>query len=443
MEYNEFVFENYRYDPLASVLSLYYRLSNGPSFEERLFFDFPSQQTSQATTDVLDRVHRLIFLLSGVSYYKAFMPKLLICEAFELDEKTAEYLHKFYNKGLAEFAFRNELSLEGDFRFQSCSVSAAPPIPLDLPRKTLVPIGGGKDSIVTVECLKQSGDPLLLFSLGDAEPINACIAAANLPFIRVRRQLDETLLELNRAGALNGHVPITGILSAIALAGAVMSGCDAIAMSNEHSANIPNLKFNGVEINHQFSKSLEFEQDFAEYMQYFITPSIRYFSLLRPLSEVEIARRFTKYPQYFGKFRSCNTAFRQSRAARGKHWCGNCPKCRFVFLALAPFIPKRDLIGIFGRNLLDDPMQSDGFAALCGLQEHKPFECVGETSESAAVMSNLRDRPDWRGDYVVRQLSDTFPELRRRDQAEYRTLFELRHPHRVPASYMAMLDACG
>ena len=443
MEYNEFVFENYRYDPLASVLSLYYRLSNGPSFEERLFFDFPSQQTSQATTDVLDRVHRLIFLLSGVSYYKAFMPKLLICEAFELDEKTAEFLHKFYNKGLAEFAFRNELSLEGHFRFQSYSVSAAPPIPLDLPRKTLVPIGGGKDSIVTVECLKQSGDPLLLFSLGDAEPINACIAASNLPFIRVRRQLDETLLELNRAGALNGHVPITGILSAIALAGAVMSGCDAIAMSNEHSANIPNLKFNDVEINHQFSKSLEFEQDFAEYMQYFITPSIRYFSLLRPLSEVEIARRFTKYPQYFGKFRSCNTAFRQSRAARGKHWCGNCPKCRFVFLALAPFIPKRDLIGIFGRNLLDDPMQSDGFAALCGLQEHKPFECVGETSESAAVMSNLRDRPDWRGDYVVRQLSDTFPELRRRDQAEYRTLFELRHPHRVPASYMAMLDACG
>ena len=443
MEYNEFVFENYRYDPLASVLSLYYRLSNGPSFEERLFFDFPSQQTSQATTDVLDRVHRLIFLLSGVSYYKAFMPKLLICEAFELDEKTAEFLHKFYNKGLAEFAFRNELSLEGHFRVQSCSVSAAPPIPLDLPRKTLVPIGGGKDSIVTVECLKQSGDPLLLFSLGDAEPINACIAAANLPFIRVRRQLDETLLELNRAGALNGHVPITGILSAIALAGAVMSGCDAIAMSNEHSANIPNLKFNGVEINHQFSKSLEFEQDFAEYMQYFITPSIRYFSLLRPLSEVEIARRFTKYPQYFGKFRSCNTAFRQSRAARGKHWCGNCPKCRFVFLALAPFIPKRDLIGIFGRNLLDDPMQSDGFAALCGLQEHKPFECVGETFESAAVMSNLGDRPDWRDDCVVRQLSDTFPELRRRDQAEYRTLFELRHPHRVPASYMAMLDACG
>ena len=443
MEYNEFVFENYRYDPLASVLFLYYRFSNGPRFEERVFFDFLPQQTTQATSDVLDRVYRLIFLLSGVSYYKAFIPKLLICEAFEVDEKTTKFLHKFYNKGLAEFAFRNELSLEGHFRFVSSSVSAAPPIPLDLPRKTLVPIGGGKDSIVTVECLKQSGDPLLLFSLGEAEPINACIATANLPFIRVRRQLDETLPGLNQAGALNGHVPITGILSAVALAGAVMSGCDAIAMSNEHSASIPNLQFNGVEINHQFSKSLEFEQDFAKYIEHFISPSIRYFSLLRPLSEIEIARRFAKYPQYFVKFQSCNTAFRQLQAVRGKHWCGNCPKCRFVFLALAPFVPKGDLIGIFGHNLLDDPTQSDGFAALCGLQEHKPFECVGETSESAAVMSYLERRPDWGGDHVVRQLSDKFPELRRRDPTECRTLFELRHPHRVPPSYMAMLDACG
>lgn len=443
MEYSEFIFEKYRYDPLASELSLYYRFSEGPRFEEKLFFDFSFPQTTQSATDVLDRVFRLIFLLSGVSYYKAFIPKVLICEAFELDKKTAEFLGKFYNKGLAEFAFRNRLSLEGHFRFRFGSVSAAPPIPLDLARKTLVPMGGGKDSIVTVECLKQCGEPLILFSLGDAEPINACIETANLPFIRVRRRLDDALLELNQAGALNGHVPITGILSAVALAAAVMSGCDAIAMSNEHSASVPNLQFNGVDINHQFSKSLEFEQDFAEYVEDFISPSIRYFSLLRPLSEVEIARRFAKHRQYFGKFRSCNTAFRQSRATRGKHWCGNCPKCRFVFLALAPFVPKLDLIVIFDRNLLDDPTQCDGFAALCGFQEHKPFECVGETSESAAVMSYLGDHPDWRGDHVVRQLNEKLPELQRRDPAEYRTLFELRHPHRVPAPYMAMLDACG
>ncbi|MBV8508384.1 MAG: hypothetical protein JOZ11_21595 [Alphaproteobacteria bacterium] len=250
-------------------------------------------------------------------------------------------------------------------------------------------------------------------------------------------------MKLNESGALNGHVPITGILSAIALASAVMSGCNAVAMSNEHSASAPNLSIDGVEINHQYSKSLEFERDFAEYVERFISPSISYFSLLRPLSEIEIARRFSKYPAYFGVFRSCNTAFRQARAARGCHWCCNCPKCRFVFLALSPFVAKPDLTEIFGRNLLDDETQRDGFAELCGLQANKPFECVGETCESAGVMSHLAGHPEWRDDSVVRRLREEFPSLRHKGPAELRALFEVRHPHRVPAPYLAMLDACG
>lgn len=443
MKHREFVFEDYRYDSAAATLSLHYRFSDGPSFAERLVFDFATRQPSAAAAEALDRIFRLIFLMSGVSYYKAFIPLTLVCRAFALDEDTAGFLHKFYQKGLAEFAFRNGISLRGHFRFLSSAAAAPAPIPLDLPQRACVPVGGGKDSLVTVECLKQSERPLLLFSLGDADPINGCIAAAKLPFIRVHRRLDSGLFELNRAGALNGHVPITGILSAIALACAVMSGCDAVVMSNEHSASAPNLCVDGEEINHQFSKSLEFESDFSQYVRNFITPSVSYFSFLRPLSEIEIARRFAKHPEYFGIFRSCNSAFKQAREARGRHWCGNCPKCRFVFLALAPSVAKPDLIGIFGGDLLNDPLQQDGFAELCGLREHKPFECVGETSESAAVMSYLAGHPDWRDDRVVRQLSRQFPGLRQQDPARYRALFEVRHPHRVPDPYLAMLDACS
>jgi hypothetical protein len=441
--YNEFVFEDYHYDPARSTLSLCYSYAGGPRFEEQLIFDFVPQQLSPAAREVLDRVFRLILLLSGVSYYKALIPKVLTCRAFELDERTAEFLQKFYEKGLAEFAFRNGVSLHGHFRFQSSSAPAAAPIIVDFPRRICVPVGGGKDSIVTIECLKQAGAPVLLFSLGDAEPIAACVAAAKLPFIRVHRRLDAGLLKLNEAGALNGHVPITGILSAIALAGVVMSGCDAVAMSNEHSASAANLSLDGVEVNHQYSKSLEFERDFAQYVERFISPSISYFSLLRPLSEIEIARRFSKYPMYFGIFRSCNTAFRQAREARGRHWCCNCPKCRFVFLALSPFVAKPDLIEIFGCNLLDDDTQRDGFAELCGLRANKPFECVGETSESAGVISYLADHPEWRDDRVVRRLNEEFPSLRHKGPAEFRALLEVRHPHRVPAPYLAMLDACG
>lgn len=443
MEYSEFAFTDYRYEPKISTLSLRYRYSDGPAFEEKLVFDFAPRPLSPADNEALDRIFRLIFLLSGVSYYKAFVPKLLICEAFSLDESTAGFLHKFYLKGLAEFSFRNRISLRDHFRFRPEPAEVAPPIVLDLPQRACVPVGGGKDSIVTIESLKQAGHPTLLFSLGDAEPIRACIETAQLPSIRVRRQLDPGLLELNRAGALNGHVPITGILSAIALACAVMSGCNAVAMSNEHSASAPNLTLDGVEINHQYSKSLEFEEDFAGYIEQFISPNISYFSLLRPFSEVEIARRFAKYPAYLKKFRSCNTAFRQSPAARGHHWCGNCPKCRFVFLALSPFVPKAQLIEIFGRDLLDDEAQCDGFAALCGLREHKPFECVGETSESALVMSHLGNHSDWREDRVVRRLREVFPLLRHSDPAEYHALFAPWRPHRVPPSYLAMLDACS
>jgi hypothetical protein len=438
-----FVFEQYRFDPARSTLSLHYRYRNGPRFEEQLSFDFAPRPLSPDAKEVLDRIFRLIFLMAGISYYKAFIPKLLVCETLALPETTTDFLQKFYEKGLAEFAFKNGVSLCGHFRFRCEPAAPAEPVAIDLPRRPCVPVGGGKDSIVTIECLKRGGEPLLLFALGDADPIRDCIAAARQPFIRVRRRLDPLLMELNRSGALNGHVPITAILSGIALATAVMAGCNAVVMSNEHSASAPNLTLGGREINHQYSKSLEFERDFAEYIEHFVSPSIAYFSLLRPLSEIEIARRFAQYPAYFEIFRSCNTGFRQSPALRETNWCCNCPKCRFVFLVLSPFVAKAELIAIFGRNLLDDPAQTSGFAELCGLSEYKPFECVGETSESAALMSYLGERRDWREDAVVRRLNEEFPALRQIGPAAYCAQLRARHPHRVPAWYLAMLDACG
>ena len=267
MYYKEFIFESYLYDPVVSTLSLRYRFSGGPRFEEKLFFDFPPRPLPAEGSVALDRIFRLIFLMSGVSYYKAFISRTLICEAFSVDRMTAEFLQNFYEKGLAEFAFRNRISLRGHFAIQWSGGPPSAPVVLNLPRRTCVPVGGGKDSIVTLECLKRGGEPLVLFSLGDPEPIRACIAAAGLPFVRVHRRLDSGLFKLTEAGALNGHVPITGILSAIALASAVMAGCDMIVMSNEHSASAPNLQIDGIDVNHQYSKSLGFEEDFSEYLK--------------------------------------------------------------------------------------------------------------------------------------------------------------------------------
>lgn len=443
MPYEEFIFDGYRYDAANATLFLVYRFSDGPRFEERITFDFPVRALSSDEREILDRLFHLILLFAGVSYYKTFIPRTLRCDAIALDPDTAGLVHRFYEHGLGEFAYRNGISLRDHFTVCTAPGPAPAAVESALPRRTLVPVGGGKDSIVTLECLRRASEPLVLFSLGAAEPIRATIAVAKLPHIRALRRLDPQLFALNEQGALNGHVPITGIVSAIALAAAMLYGCDAVAMSNEHSASAPNLVADGVAVNHQYSKSLAFEADLSDHLARHVSPNLAYFSFLRPLSEIEIARRFARCPDYFAAFRSCNTAFRQSAAARGRQWCGNCPKCRFVFLALAPFLAKPELVGIFGKNLLDDAGQKEGFAELCGLARHKPFECVGEVGESAAAMARLAGDPAWRDDAVVRRLWEEFPALRQNDDAGWQRLFETRHPHRLPEPYRVLLDACG
>ena len=297
-----------------STLSLHYRFRDGPQFEEKLIFDFAPRQLSPAAEAVLDRIFRLIFLLSGVSYYKAFIPKSTdVARLLRSTQTRLDFCRNFTKKGLAEFAFRNGISLHGHFQIQSSPVPTAPPIALDLPRRTCVPVGGGKDSVVTLECLKAQRRAVVLFSLGDAEPIAACIAAAQLPFIRVHRRLDTGLFKLNEAGALNGHVPITGILSAIALACAVMSGFDAIAMSNEHSASAPNL-----DCRRRRGQS-PVQQIFRIRSRISPTMSHAAFPRASPIFRCCGHCRKSRLPEDLRNtrnisvvFRSCNTAFRQS-----------------------------------------------------------------------------------------------------------------------------------
>jgi hypothetical protein len=432
MRPGDFICERYRFSPETGTLSLHYGFYDGPRFEERIVFPAVARELSGCEREVLDRTCRLLLLACGVSYYKAFAPQRIRCTAFPLDPATAEFFTAFYIKGLGEFAWRNRIDLS---RLIIAADAVEPPctVRLELPRLTCVPVGGGKDSIVTIECLRQAGEPLVLFELGTAAPIEATIAQAALPAIRVSRKLDPALFALNQAGALNGHVPITGILSLIVVACAIIHGFDVIAMSNERSASAPNV----ANVNHQYSKSLEFERALSAFLRQHVAQGVGYFSLLRPLSEVAIARRFARYAQYFPVFHSCNAAFRQSPEQRRGAWCCDCPKCRFVFLVLAPFVEWQRLITIFGHDILDDATQLDGFAELCGLQSHKPFECVGEIEESAAVMTHLATMPAWRDAAVVRALAPRLPD------GDFEALFATRGPHLVPARYLAMLDACA
>lgn len=442
---SDFIFERYAFAPDIGVLQLFYRIEGGAQFEERIVFPATPRALSEADLAALDHALRLVFLLAGVSYYKTTCAESLRCEAFALDPTTAAFVKKVYRLGLGEFAHKNSIDLRQRINFIASDAPPPTPVALKLDHHLCVPIGGGKDSIVTLECLRTAAVPMTLFALGSASgiaaPIMATIAQAGMSSMTVARTIAANLFTANAAGAYNGHVPITAILSAITIVCLILRGIDTTVMSNEHSASSPNLYSNGVAVNHQYSKSFEFEQDFSNYIQQHISPDIKYFSLLRPLSEVEIMRRFARLEQYHSIFRSCNTAFRQDAARRGQNWCCECPKCRFVFLALAPFVTRSHLIEIFGRNLLNEAEQTDGFAALCGLGTHKPFECVGEIDESVLLMRKLAHSPEWSQDLIVQEMNRRLASTPLVTDTQYEQLFTLQIPHRVPPEYLQVLNA--
>ena len=255
-------------------------------------------------------------------------------------------LEALYSEGLGELAYTNALPELPRPRFPREPSTRARTVEPVSPRRVLVPVGGGKDSAVALEIVRRAGCELALFSIGDAPPIARTVAVAGLPHLIVTRHLDPALPALNRAGALNGHVPITAIVSCVALLTAALRGFDTVAMANERSASAGNLSWEGIEVNHQFSKGLRAERLLAAAAREVGAP-VQIFSVLRPASELAIARAFARMERYHEAFTSCNAIFRLDPALRAASWCCECPKCRFVFLVLAPFMyaraPARDV----------------------------------------------------------------------------------------------------
>ena len=397
------------------VARLVYAFDDGPDLIERIAFpDAPPL----ARRTAFDAALRLLHLIAGVSYFKAGVPEHIVIEGTGIDASTAAFMDEVYLHGLAEFAYHNKIDLRGRIRFPSTSEDASKAPSIGLPRRTLVPIGGGKDSLVTVERLKRAGEPATAVWIGDSALIEACAQRTGLPLLNIKRQLAAELFEYNKLGAYNGHIPVTAINSAILVCAAVLYGFDAIAFSNERSASAATLEYDGQSVNHQWSKGIDFERGLRAHIASHIAADLDYFSLLRPLSELAVTRAFSRATQYDDVFSSCNRNFRIRGERPSDRWCGQCPKCHFVFLALAPFVAKPRLLGIFGRNLLDDASLAPGFDALLEYRNHKPFECVGEGRESRAAMLALSQRPEWREDALVMRFADEIlPQLERGELA--------------------------
>jgi UDP-N-acetyl-alpha-D-muramoyl-L-alanyl-L-glutamate epimerase len=389
-----FRYQSFAVDAERGVLSCRYEL-DGREFTERVTLaPGPRWHTEAARAAA-----RLVFLLAGVSYYKTAAPPVVDFGETALTDAEHGFLREFYLQGLGEFAYRNALDLTS-LRFEGRpAASRAPtPAPVTSQRRALVPFGGGIDSIVTVEGVRRLADAALFVVSRPADRFDAIeqpAAVTGLEVVRAEREIDPQLLRSAEFGFLNGHVPVTGILSAIAVLAAVLEDRDAVVMSNEWSASIPTLEYAGRPVNHQFSKSEQFEAAFRDVLAHGPVPLPGCFSWLRDRTELWVGQEFAALEPYHDSFRSCNKAFYTERARRLDHWCGQCDKCCFIDLILAPFLPAEALRRIFAvtGEPLDDPGLAAKFRSLLGAGA-KPFECVGEVTECRAAVLLAARRDD-------------------------------------------------
>ena len=435
-----FRYESFAADAEQGLLTCRYSL-DGRSFSERVSLAPGPRWNLPAARAAA----RLVFLLAGVSYYKTAAPPVIDLGGTPLTARERDFLRDFYLQGLGEYAYRNELDLtdiqvlapgrqspearplrHGPAAQGDAAVYAAPlpqgawgaaqaphagghrgVAPRGETERALVPFGGGIDSIVTVEGVRRRADVALFVVNRPADRFAAIerpAAITGLPVVRAEREIDPQLLRSAELGFRNGHVPVTGIISAIAVLAAVLDGRDTVVMSNEWSASVPTLVHDGRPVNHQYSKSASFEAAFRDVLAADPAGLPQYFSALRDRTELWVGAEFADLEQYHPSFRSCNRAFHIDRTRRMEHWCGQCDKCCFIDLILAPFMPADALRAVFaadggGREPLSDPALAPKFRTLLG-SGTKPFECVGEVNECRAAVLLAARRAD-RTDYAL------------------------------------------
>lgn len=445
-QYSTFRFTNYSWNHHAGKISLKYALDKDVDFEELLFLPEPvTDERLKAREWEIERLLFALHLIGGISYFKTCLPRQITVASGELGRSEAKFWNTVYEKGLGEFFFQNDIDFRGLMKFpeQKKAVAVLPAMrrkpeanPL---KRILVPIGGGKDSVVTAELLKKAGANVTLLRMESHPLIDDLAHTMGLPMLEVRRMLSPTLFELNKQGAMNGHIPVTAYLSILAMLVAVVYDFDAVVMSNERSADEGNVEYKGQTVNHQWSKSLEFEKMLRRYIAETVIDTTEYFSLLRPLSELKIAEEFSKYPQYFTRATSCNRNWKLVGERPEARWCGTCPKCTFVYCCMAAYLPVTTLVEMFGSNLFEDESLLPLYRELLGLEKFKPLECVGTADETKAAMLLIKKRGELQNTPVMRMFeAECLPSIKD-PEGLIASVMQPSTNHCVPASLLPLV----
>lgn len=374
----EFIYESFSVEKEGEKLEIAFRFSLSSDIVFSPKISFPVKDHALSSSQI-DNLAFHIGLIEMFSYWKLSCSPTITIKAGYLDDFQVKWWKKLLISGMGEFFYVNSIDFtKKDFiKFDVVSNKQYEKIDSEVDNKLLVMVGGGKDSIVSLEALKINGEQVSAFM------VNPTVAAKEITkqskvddSIVVTRKLDGKLLELNDRGYLNGHTPFSALLAFTGVFVGAVLGFSKIVTSNERSSNEGTVSYLGHEVNHQYSKSYEFENDFRDYSEKYLVNNIKYFSLLRPLYEIQISKAFSGYPDYFPIFKSCNVNSKLGS------WCCECAKCLFVFSVLYPFISEKNIQSIFGKNLFDNVALYPLVEELVGITEKKPFECVGTREEN-------------------------------------------------------------
>ena len=384
-DYPTFTYNGYSYDLNAKGINMTFDFSiDGLSEFHPTWFIPRIHQVENIDEALIDEMVFSLGMVELISYWKIACPPTVIIKDRALSLEQLNWWKKLYWGGLGEFYYTNGIdeTMDEFMSFKCLSDKPSNPPKFDTTfelsnntkPKVMIPVGGGKDSVVSIELLKANAD-VNCYVINSRGATDATVEVASLTSstIYAKRTLDKNMLDLNAKGFLNGHTPFSALVAFSSIIAGYLNGLSFVALSNESSANESTVA--GSYVNHQYSKSYEFEEDFRFYEHEFIGSGVYYFSFLRPLAELQIAMLFSRFKKYHSIFKSCNVGSKQDI------WCGHCPKCLFVYIILSPFLKLEELDDIFGKRLFEDETLMEDFDKLCGILPEKPFECVGSRDE--------------------------------------------------------------
>jgi len=439
-----FTFDQIKMNPITGEVHFFYILTKGTKtyqFDEKI--SLPLSDKLNDKDPLVQKMLQSVHIAVGMSYWKVYCPTEIFFSSYQLSKTQADFWNTVYTKGMGELYFKNSLDYRNLIHFPFDESIQNDQTDCILKDRSLVGIGGGKDSIVSARLLQNealSFDGFIVETQKKYSVASDVSKELNVKAITVARFIDPQLFEVNNsAGVFNGHVPISVIYALLGVLCAYLYDYKNVIVSNERSSDHGNIEYLGEMINHQWSKSSEFEQLFQKFISQTFTPQINYFSLLRPLSELQIAQIFSKEKQFHQIFSSCNRNFAINNPGSNL-WCGTCPKCAFTFILMAAYSSKGEVLNIFGDNFLDKKELLPLYKQLFGTEGHKPFECVGTPDEAVVAMTLIHEKREFEDTLVMKEfVQNILPNNDTVNKLKHDVLVS-KSPHMIPHEFQSIIS---